>query len=123
MIVSNIASNVSRGRFRRKTRAKPEMGSVAYWESKRNNYGEGVMDTNDIKNKAQDWEQSARERGEELQEEASRWQQKAKEKAKEIARNAGTAADRYVHDNPWVAIASVAVVSFTLGALLARRGD
>jgi ElaB/YqjD/DUF883 family membrane-anchored ribosome-binding protein len=77
------------------------------------------MNTNDIKDKAQDWAQAAQDKSEELQEEASRWQ----EKAKEIARNAGTAADRYVHDNPWVAIASVAVVSFALGALLARRGD
>jgi ElaB/YqjD/DUF883 family membrane-anchored ribosome-binding protein len=77
------------------------------------------MNKDQMKEKAQDWQESAQESVEELREEASRWQ----EKAKQMARDAGSKADDYVHESPWIVIGLIAVLSFALGALLARRRD
>jgi ElaB protein len=77
------------------------------------------MNKDQMKEKAQDWQESAEQSVQELREEASHW----REKAKKLARDAGAKADDYVHESPWIVIGSIAVLSFALGALLARRRD
>jgi ElaB/YqjD/DUF883 family membrane-anchored ribosome-binding protein len=73
------------------------------------------MDTNDIKDKAQNWQETA----EDLQEQARDW----KKAATETARNTSKAVDEYVHENTWMSIAVIAIASCTLGFLLGRSRD
>lgn len=47
------------------------------------------------------------------------WQQRTVE----FTRKAADTANEYVHENPWVIVASMAVIGFTLGFLLGRRED
>jgi ElaB/YqjD/DUF883 family membrane-anchored ribosome-binding protein len=77
------------------------------------------MDTSEISGKAQEWKQSAEESAEDLQEQASEWKRKATEKARET----GQAIDGYVRENTWMSIATVALVSCTIGFLLGRSRD
>ena len=84
------------------------------------------MNKNDIQDKAQEWQgdaeeatQNLRSKARELQETAQEWQRKATE----AARKAASAADDYVHENPWTVIAPVAIGFFALGFLLGRSRD
>ena len=43
------------------------------------------------------------------------------EKAKATARDAGAAADLYVHEYAWTSVAAVAVLAWAMGYLLGRR--
>ena len=99
------------------------------WDLCAGYYSEG-MNKNDIQDKAQDWQGDAEEavqgfrskaqdKARELQETAQEWQRKATE----AARKAATAADDYVHENPWTVIAPVAIGFFALGFLLGRSRD
>ena len=88
------------------------------------------MDKNDLKDKTQEWQGDAREAAQDLrskaQNKAREFQEKAQEwqrRASETARNAASAADDYVHENPWTVIAPVAIGFFALGFLLGRSRD
>jgi len=48
---------------------------------------------------------------------AAPWRQRTVE----FTRKAASAADEYVHENPWIVAAGVAITCFTLGFLLARK--
>lgn len=63
--------------------------------------------------KIQDWQHKA----EEVQDQMAEWQTKAAKTAREL----GKTADEYVHDNPWMAIAAVALIGCAIGFLLSRR--
>jgi ElaB/YqjD/DUF883 family membrane-anchored ribosome-binding protein len=86
--------------------------------------------TNDIKDKAQQWQGDAenaaqdlrskvQEKARDLQEAAQEWQRRAVESSRKAAK----AADEYVHENPWPVIGSVALGFFALGFLLGRSRD
>jgi ElaB/YqjD/DUF883 family membrane-anchored ribosome-binding protein len=77
------------------------------------------MDTSDMTQKAQDWKESAEETAEELQDRARDW----KQRASESARNASQKVDSYVRENTWASIATIALVSCTIGFLLGRSRD
>lgn len=70
------------------------------------------MNTRQMTDKFQEWQQRA---GETVQD----WQKRAGE----TARNVGQATDQYVRDNTWTTIAVAAVVGCLLGFLLANRGE
>ena len=65
------------------------------------------------------------EAGEQLPEGLARARQKAEELESGLRsqlRRGANVTDRYVQSNPWLAIGTVAVVAFVLGALVSRRG-
>lgn len=59
----------------------------------------------------------ARQTAQELKESAQDWTEQAKDRL----RYAGSAADDYLHDNPWTTVIVVAAAALTLGFLLGRR--
>lgn len=73
------------------------------------------MNTNDIAEKAQDWQEKA----EDLREQAQNFQ----EKARQAAMNATRATDQYVRDNPWTTLLIASLAGCALGFLLARSKD
>jgi ElaB/YqjD/DUF883 family membrane-anchored ribosome-binding protein len=77
------------------------------------------MDSREIKDKAQDWQQAAEETAEDLQDKAQEWKRTAAEKM----RNTGQAIDEYVHDNTWTTIATAAVLGCVIGFLIGRGRD
>jgi ElaB/YqjD/DUF883 family membrane-anchored ribosome-binding protein len=88
------------------------------------------MKTNEIQDKAQEWQGEAKDaarnlqsklkdKAADLQEAAQEWQQRAAEATRKAAR----ATDEYVHENPWPVVASVAVGCLVLGFLLGRSRD
>lgn len=70
-------------------------------------------------NEAENLEQEAAAMGENLKEKAQVWREKARVKA----RDAGQAADRYVHENTWTTIGVVALSAGIIGYLLGSRRD
>jgi ElaB/YqjD/DUF883 family membrane-anchored ribosome-binding protein len=88
------------------------------------------MENNQLQDKTQDWQGEAQEAAQDLRSKAatkiSDLQETAQEwgrRATETSRKAAKATDDYVHENPWTAIASVAVASVLLGFLLGRSRD
>jgi ElaB/YqjD/DUF883 family membrane-anchored ribosome-binding protein len=88
------------------------------------------METNEIKDKTQEWQGEAQEAAHQLSTEAKskiselkdtarQWQNRATE----TSRKAAEATDHYVHENAWTVIGSVAVASLLLGFLLGRSRD
>lgn len=77
------------------------------------------MNTDQIKDKAEDLQDSAIETGRNLKNKAAQWQQAAKDNATNVAR----ATDSYVRDNPWGAIGVVAVFALAIGLLIGGRRD
>lgn len=77
------------------------------------------MNTDQLKEKTDDLQDTAREAGRKIKDKASQWQQTAKDNATTVAR----AADDYVRDNPWGAIGLVAVFALALGILIGGRRD
>jgi ElaB/YqjD/DUF883 family membrane-anchored ribosome-binding protein len=75
------------------------------------------MNKDQIKEKAEDFQDAALEATRNLKNQASRWQRVATKNAA----NAAKATDSYVRDNPWGAIGLVAVFAFAFGLLAGRR--
>ncbi len=73
------------------------------------------MNATETTDQTQDWQHKAQD----VQEQISDWQGKATKAAREFGRQA----DEYVHENPWVVIAAVAVVGCAIGYLLSSRRD
>ena len=88
------------------------------------------METNELQEKAQEWQGEAQEAAQDLRSKAeakvSDFKKTAQEwgrRATETSRKAAEATDLYVHENAWSVIASVAVTSLLLGFLLGRSRD
>ncbi len=84
------------------------------------------MDTNDISEKAQEWQSKAEDTQEALREKAQQFQEAAQdwtERFKGSARSAASQADSYLHENAWTSVALVAIVAGFLGYLLGRGRD
>jgi ElaB/YqjD/DUF883 family membrane-anchored ribosome-binding protein len=75
------------------------------------------MNTDQLKEKTEELQDTALEAGRNLKDKALQWQQAAKENATEVAR----VTDSYVRDNPWGAIGIVAVFALAIGMLIGRR--
>ncbi len=73
------------------------------------------MNTTETTEQIRDWQHKA----EDVQEQISNWQAKATRAAREF----GKTADEYVHENPWMVIATVAVIGCAIGYLLSSRRD
>jgi ElaB/YqjD/DUF883 family membrane-anchored ribosome-binding protein len=73
------------------------------------------MDTNQIAEKAQDWQETA----EEVTNKARDWQRTATE----TARNTGRVIHKYVNENAWVSVAIAAALGCAIGLLFARGRD
>ena len=71
------------------------------------------MNATETTDKVRDWQHKA----EDVQEQMAEWQAKASKAAREF----GKTADHYVHENPWMVIAAVAVIGCAVGYLLSRR--
>ena len=88
------------------------------------------METNQLQNKAQEWQAKSQETAQNVrskaQEKLSDFKETAqdwKRRTTEASRKAARATDDYVHQSPWTVIASVAVAGLLLGLLLARSRD
>ena len=86
------------------------------------------MNTNEILERTSDQQHnpqfaqaasSIKDKARALQESAQEWQRKATE----ATRKAATATDTYVRQNPWNAVAYVAIGCFALGFLVGRCRD
>ena len=77
------------------------------------------MNANEIRERAEDVQAGVEETAQTLKDKAAQWQQQAKQSAAELAKRT----DAYVHDHVWSTICVTAVLAFTLGVLVARRGD
>ncbi len=73
------------------------------------------MDAEETTEKAQEWHSAASETADELKHRAQDWKQTACETREAI--------DRYVRENAWMSIATVALVGCAIGFLLGRRRD
>jgi ElaB/YqjD/DUF883 family membrane-anchored ribosome-binding protein len=73
------------------------------------------MDTNQMAEKAQGWQETAGE----VADKARDWQQTATE----TARNTGKVIHEYVNENAWMSVAIAAAVGCALGLLLSRGRD
>jgi ElaB/YqjD/DUF883 family membrane-anchored ribosome-binding protein len=73
------------------------------------------MDANQITEKTKNWESAAQD----VTEQARHWT----ERARNAARQAGSAADQYVHENTWTTVALLAVAAVAIGFLLGRSRD
>lgn len=73
------------------------------------------METREMAEKAQEWQ----ERAQDLTEQARDWQQRATESA----RRTGQAVQEYVHENAWMSIAIAAAVGCAIGMLFMRSRD
>ena len=88
------------------------------------------METNEIKDKVQEWQGEAEQTAQYLRSEAESkvsgikdTAQKWQRRATETSRKAAEATDNYVHENAWTVIASVAVASLLLGFFIGRSHD
>ena len=88
------------------------------------------MDNDNLKDKAGALRDKAEETAEDLQaklkEKAGQFQESVREwqrRATDTTRRAAESADTYVRENPWNAIAYVAVGCFALGFLVGRSRD
>ncbi|HWQ92028.1 MAG TPA: DUF883 C-terminal domain-containing protein [Clostridia bacterium] len=84
------------------------------------------MDTKEMTEKVEAWqdeaeklEREAATMGETLKQRAQAW----RDKARTGARDAGAAADRYVHEHTWSTIGLVALTAGVIGYLLGSRRD
>ncbi len=75
------------------------------------------MDTSEIAEQTRQKVQSGLESAQELKQTAQEWSQKAKG----TARDAGAAADLYLHEYAWTSMVLVAVLGVTVGYLLGAR--
>ena len=84
------------------------------------------MDTKEMTEKAQEWQTEAENLGQEAAGMAENLKHRAqvwRDKARASARNAGVAADRYVHENTWTTIGLVALTAGIIGYLLGSRRE
>lgn len=77
------------------------------------------MNTPEMSDTTEQLKDEARDYAERAKEAARLWRERAKEKA----RNAGIAADRYVHENVWTTVAFAAIAGCAVGYLLGRSKD
>jgi ElaB/YqjD/DUF883 family membrane-anchored ribosome-binding protein len=77
------------------------------------------MNTPEMSDTAEQLKEQARDYAEQAKETARLWRERAKEKA----RDAGIAADRYVHENVWTTVAFAAITGCVVGYLLGRSKD
>jgi ElaB/YqjD/DUF883 family membrane-anchored ribosome-binding protein len=77
------------------------------------------MNTNEIRERAEDVRASAEEATQSLKEKAAQWQQLTKDNAVRFAKRT----DSYVHENVWSTMTLTAILAFTLGVLVARGRD
>jgi len=77
------------------------------------------MNKEQLKDQAENFQDTAMEAGRNLRDQAIRWQKIAKKNTTKAAK----ATDAYVRDNPWGAIGVVAVFAFAVGLMVGRRGD
>jgi ElaB/YqjD/DUF883 family membrane-anchored ribosome-binding protein len=75
------------------------------------------MNSDKIKEQAQDLQGQAEEAARSFTERAAEWQQAARENITTFAQNT----DTYVHENPWPAIGITAVFAFALGLIMGGR--
>ncbi len=82
------------------------------------------MDTNELHEKSQEWQriaqnvqQAAEQRAEDLGRQASDWATQAKGAAREAA----TTTDYYVHQYAWSAVTAATLLAVAIGFLLGRR--
>lgn len=80
------------------------------------------MNTDDMTTRAERRQGSPQPAGQttqELLQELKDWQRQVTENARQAAQ----ITDRYVRQNPWIAIGSVALSCFLLGVIVGRSGD
>lgn len=75
------------------------------------------MDTKQLTEQARQKAQAGLQTAQEFKETAQEWTQKAKG----TARDAGAAADLYVHEYAWTSVALIAAVAGVVGYLLGAR--
>ncbi|HLX70619.1 MAG TPA: hypothetical protein VKV04_13415 [Verrucomicrobiae bacterium] len=75
------------------------------------------MNSDKIKEKAEDLQEQAAEAARSFKERAADWQDSARENITTFAKNTHT----YVHENPWPAIGITAVFAFALGLMVGGR--
>ena len=73
--------------------------------------------TQDLSQTAQEWTDKAKGAAQGVSDVAEGWAQKAQGKA----RDAGAAADLYVHEYAWTTVALVGIAAGVIGYLLGRR--
>jgi ElaB/YqjD/DUF883 family membrane-anchored ribosome-binding protein len=77
------------------------------------------MNTDDTSRKTQDIQEALQEKFTDLQESI----QDLQKRVADASRKAAKATDRYVHENPWPVIGSVAAGCFVIGFILGRSRD
>lgn len=75
------------------------------------------MNSDKMKEKAEDLQDQAEEAAQSFTERAAEWQHAARENITNFAQNT----DTYVHENPWPAIGITAVFAFALGLIIGAR--
>ncbi len=78
-----------------------------------------AMDTREMGEKAQEWQEQAQEKVQDLKSKARQWQASATDSL----RQSGQAVHEYVHENAWMSIAIAAAFGCVLGMLLSRSRD
>ncbi len=73
------------------------------------------METRDITETAQEWQEKAKSLGEQAKNYQAR--------ARQAALDAGRATDDYVRDNPWKMVLTATVAGCIIGLLLSRSKD
>ncbi len=73
------------------------------------------MDTTEMREKAENWQETA----EGLKEQAQNWQRRVSEKAQDT----GRAIQSYVQENTWTSVAIAAALGCAIGLLLSRGRD
>ncbi len=73
------------------------------------------MEAREMTEKAQEWQEKAKDVAGQAQE----WQQRAAE----TARNTGRAIHEYVNDNAWTSVAIAAAIGCAIGLLIGRSSD
>lgn len=77
------------------------------------------MDTRDITESAQEWQEKAKNLGQQAREQALYFQ----ERARQAALDAGRATDQYVRENPWKMVLIATLAGCAIGLLLSRSND
>ena len=75
------------------------------------------MNTDQLKEQAENFQEEATETARTLKERALEW----KETARDSVVGAAKTTDTYVRDNPWIAVGVVGLFAFTLGVFVGSR--
>jgi ElaB/YqjD/DUF883 family membrane-anchored ribosome-binding protein len=95
-----------------------KMGCATHWEFLAGCYLR-FMETDQIREKAKNWQETAQEVSDEARESMRDWQRRAAE----TARNTSRAIDDYVHENSWMSLAIAAALGCAIGLLLSRSRE